>query len=55
MRRLWAAVQEAVVTAAKQEVVKSLKSQSGFGRLLLEQMAHAHPTPGSANDSSTQR
>lgn len=41
--------------AVKLEVVKTLKGQSGFGSLLLDQMAHAHPTPGSANDNSAQR
>ena len=41
--------------AVQDEVLKTLKTQSGFGDQLLEQMAHAHPTPGSANDDSAQR
>ena len=41
--------------AVQDEVMKTLKTHSGFGDQLLEQMAHAHPTPGSANDNSAQR
>ena len=41
--------------AVQDEVVKTLRTQSGFGDQLLEQMAHAHPTPGPANDDSAQR
>ena len=39
----------------KGEVVKALEAQAGFGSALLEQMSHAHPQPGSANDGSVQR
>jgi len=39
----------------KGEVVKALETQAGFGSGLLEQMSHAHPQPGSANDGSVQR
>ena len=39
----------------KGEVVKALEAQAGFGNALLEQMSHAHPQPGSANDGSVQR
>ena len=35
--------------------VKALETQAGFGSALLEQMSHAHPQPGSANDGSVQR
>ncbi len=41
--------------AVKGEVVKALETQAGFGSALLEQMSHAHPQPGSANDGSVQR
>lgn len=48
-------MQGGVKQAVQAEVVKTLKTQAGFGSMLLEQMAHAHPTPGSANDNSAQR
>jgi len=48
-------LQAGVKQAIKDEVVKALDSQPGFGSALLEQMSHAHPNPGSANDGSVQR
>lgn len=53
--KLSAAVQGDAKKSVQAEVVKALKTQAGFGSMLLEQMAHAHPTPGSANDDSAQR
>ncbi|KAL0043408.1 hypothetical protein WJX79_003790 [Trebouxia sp. C0005] len=48
----WA--QDSIKEAVKVEVVKALEAQAGFGGALLEQMSHAHPQPGSANDGSVQ-
>ncbi|KAL0045726.1 hypothetical protein WJX82_002854 [Trebouxia sp. C0006] len=48
----WA--QGSIKEAVKGEVVKALETQAGFGSALLEQMSHAHPQPGSANDGSVQ-
>ncbi len=48
-------VQGSIKEAVKGEVVKALETQAGFGSALLEQMSHAHPQPGSANDGSVQR
>ena len=48
-------VQGSIKEAVKGEVVKALETQAGFGGALLEQMSHAHPQPGSANDGSVQR
>jgi len=48
-------VQGSIKEAVKGEVVKALEAQTGFGSALLEQMSHAHPQPGSANDGSLQR
>ena len=53
--KAFSVVQGDAKKAVQDEVVKTLKAQSGFGDQLLEQMAHAHPTPGSANDDSAQR
>ena len=47
--------QGSIKEAVKGEVVKALEAQAGFGSALLEQMSHAHPQPGSANDGSVQR
>ncbi len=51
----WRVVQGSIKEAVKGEVVKALETQAGFGGALLEQMSHAHPQPGSANDGSVQR
>jgi hypothetical protein len=48
-------VQGSVKEAVKGEVVRHLEAQAGFGSALLDQMSHAHPQPGSANDASLQR
>ena len=48
-------VQDSIKEAVKVEVVKALEAQAGFGSALLEQMSHAHPQPGSADDGSVQR
>ena len=45
-------LQGSITAAIKKEVQQGLEGHAGFGPALLEQMNHAHPTPGGPDDSA---